>query len=101
MSKSARKLLTMGLPDALVIFGSAGGQHCCDLAQKIGVEKVFIHKYSGILSAYGLSMAKETIENKKFLGLKIHKNEFDFADFEKKVDKFKTTDTKAYSKVKY
>jgi len=57
MAKSARKLLTMGLPDALVIFGSAGGQHCCDLAQKIGVEKIFIHKYSGILSAYGLSMA--------------------------------------------
>ncbi len=37
MAKSARKLLTMGLPDALVIFGSAGGQHCCDLAKLIGV----------------------------------------------------------------
>ena len=43
--------------DALVIFGSAGGQHCCDLASKIGVSKIFIHKYAGILSAYGLSMA--------------------------------------------
>ena len=61
MAKSARKLLTMGLPDALVIFGSAGGQHCCDLAHKIGVSKVFIHKHSGILSAYGLSMAEETV----------------------------------------
>lgn len=37
MAKSARKLLTFGKPDALVIFGSAGGQHCCDLANKIGV----------------------------------------------------------------
>lgn len=37
MAKSARKLLTMGTPDAIVIFGSAGGQHCCDLALKIGV----------------------------------------------------------------
>jgi 5-oxoprolinase (ATP-hydrolysing) len=45
----------MGVPDALVIFGSAGGQHCCDLALKIGVNKIFIHKYSGVLSAYGLS----------------------------------------------
>jgi 5-oxoprolinase (ATP-hydrolysing) len=60
MAKSARKLLTFGIPDALVIFGSAGGQHCCDLATKIGVKNVFIHKYSGILSAYGLSKAVET-----------------------------------------
>lgn len=60
MAKSTRKLLTLGIPDALVIFGSAGGQHCCDLAAKIGVKDVFIHRYSGILSAYGLSKAVET-----------------------------------------
>jgi 5-oxoprolinase (ATP-hydrolysing) len=57
MAKSARKMLTLGKPDAIVIFGSAGGQHCCDLGRKIGVENIFIHKYSGILSAYGLSKA--------------------------------------------
>jgi 5-oxoprolinase (ATP-hydrolysing) len=57
MAKSARKLLTLGVPDALVIFGSAGGQHCCDLGVKIGVKHIFIHRYSGILSAYGLSKA--------------------------------------------
>ncbi len=57
MAKSARKLLTLGTPDAIVIFGSAGGQHCCDLALKVGVKNIFIHKYSGILSAYGLSKA--------------------------------------------
>lgn len=60
MAKSARKLLTFGVPDGLVIFGSAGGQHCCDLAAKLGVKNIFIHKYSGILSAYGLSKAPET-----------------------------------------
>ena len=32
MAKSARKILTLGKPDALVVFGSAGGQHCCDIA---------------------------------------------------------------------
>jgi len=68
MAKSARKLLTLGIPDALVIFGSAGGQHCCDLAEKIGVGRIFIHKYSGILSAFGLSRAVETKENKIFIG---------------------------------
>lgn len=73
MAKSARKLLTFGTPDALVIFGSAGGQHCCDLAEKIGLSKIFVHKYSGVLSAYGLSMAAETAENKFFLGWEIDK----------------------------
>lgn len=57
MAKSARKILTLGRPDALVVFGSAGGQHCCDVATKIGVEHVIVHRFSGILSAYGLSKA--------------------------------------------
>lgn len=57
MAKSARKMLALGIPDALIIFGSAGGQHCCDLASKIGVNNIYIHKFSGILSAFGLSKA--------------------------------------------
>jgi 5-oxoprolinase (ATP-hydrolysing) len=57
MAKSARKILAMGKPDVLVVFGSAGGQHCCDIAEKIGVNHVIVHKFSGILSAYGLSKA--------------------------------------------
>lgn len=78
MAKSTRKLLTMGIPDALVVFGSAGGQHCCDLAQKVGVSKIFIHKFSGALSAYGLSKASESKENKVFLGTTINKHTFNF-----------------------
>ena len=60
MAKSARKILTLGKPDALIIFGSAAGQHCCDVADKIGVSNIFIHRFSGILSAYGMSKAYET-----------------------------------------
>lgn len=60
MAKSARKILTLGKPDALIVFGSAGGQHCCDIASKIGVNHVIVHRFSGILSAYGLSKAYET-----------------------------------------
>ena len=81
MAKSTRKLLTMGIPDALVVFGSAGGQHCCDLAQKVGVSKIFIHKFSGALSAYGLSKASESKENKVFLGTTINKHSFNFKEF--------------------
>jgi 5-oxoprolinase (ATP-hydrolysing) len=41
----------------LVSFGGAGGQHACAIADKLGIRRVLIHKYSSILSAYGLSQA--------------------------------------------
>lgn len=37
----------------LGVFGGAGGQHSCDIARKLGISTVVIHKYSSILSAYG------------------------------------------------
>ncbi|KAH9526938.1 hypothetical protein DERF_000993 [Dermatophagoides farinae] len=41
----------------LTCFGGAGGQHACAIARSLGIEKIFIHKYSGILSAYGIALA--------------------------------------------
>ncbi|KAL4631017.1 5-oxoprolinase isoform X1 [Arapaima gigas] len=41
----------------LACFGGAGGQHACAIARALGMKSVFIHKYSGILSAYGLALA--------------------------------------------
>ncbi|KAM6033035.1 5-oxoprolinase [Chlamydotis macqueenii] len=41
----------------LACFGGAGGQHACAIARALGMGTVFIHKYSGILSAYGLALA--------------------------------------------
>jgi 5-oxoprolinase (ATP-hydrolysing) len=41
----------------LSIFGGAGGQHACAIARELGISKVLIHKYCGILSAYGLGLA--------------------------------------------
>ena len=34
-----------------------GGQHACAIARSLGMSKVFIHKYAGILSAYGMALA--------------------------------------------
>lgn len=42
---------------ALVSFGGAGSQHCCQIAEILGINDILIHPYSGILSAYGISMA--------------------------------------------
>nr|CAB3264567.1 5-oxoprolinase [Phallusia mammillata] len=41
----------------LSCFGGAGGQHACAIARSLGMTKVYIHKYSGILSAYGMALA--------------------------------------------
>ena len=42
----------------LVSFGGAGGQHATAIASNLGIKRVLIHKYSSILSAYGISLAE-------------------------------------------
>ncbi|MEM7508662.1 MAG: hydantoinase B/oxoprolinase family protein [Pseudomonadota bacterium] len=38
-------------------FGGAGGQHACLVADALGMERVFLHPYAGVLSAYGMGLA--------------------------------------------
>ena len=42
---------------ALNCFGGAGGQHACLVADALGMESVFIHPLSSLLSAYGMGLA--------------------------------------------
>lgn len=49
----------------LVCFGGAGAQHACAVARNLGIAKVYIHKYSGILSAYGIGLADQVMERQK------------------------------------
>jgi 5-oxoprolinase (ATP-hydrolysing) len=46
---------------ALQCFGGAGGQHACLVADELGMEAVFIHPYAGVLSAYGMGLADQTV----------------------------------------
>ncbi|KAF4982247.1 hypothetical protein FZEAL_2131 [Fusarium zealandicum] len=41
----------------LACFGGAGGQHACSLAKALSISRIVVHKFSSILSAYGLSLA--------------------------------------------
>ena len=41
-------------------FGGAGGQHACVVADALGIEQVLLHPLSGLLSAYGMGLAKLT-----------------------------------------
>ncbi len=49
----------------LACFGGAGGQHACALARSLGIRKVFIHRFAGILSAYGLGLADVVVEKQE------------------------------------
>ncbi|MCO6185289.1 hydantoinase B/oxoprolinase family protein [Rhizobium sp. L1K21] len=42
---------------ALNAFGGASGQHACLVADALGMKKVLIHPFSGLLSAYGMGLA--------------------------------------------
>jgi len=38
-------------------FGGAGGQHACDIADTLGMTRIFLHPFAGVLSAYGMGLA--------------------------------------------
>ncbi|PSL18502.1 hydantoinase B/oxoprolinase family protein [Shimia abyssi] len=42
----------------LQCFGGAGGQHACLVADALGMTRVFVHPYAGVLSAYGMGLAQ-------------------------------------------
>ncbi|XP_058099124.1 5-oxoprolinase 1 [Magnolia sinica] len=42
---------------ALACFGGAGPQHACSIARSLGMSEVLIHRFCGILSAYGMGLA--------------------------------------------
>jgi 5-oxoprolinase (ATP-hydrolysing) len=43
----------------LQCFGGAGGQHACAVADALGMTRVFVHPFAGVLSAYGMGLADQ------------------------------------------
>jgi 5-oxoprolinase (ATP-hydrolysing) len=46
---------------ALQCFGGAGGQAACLVADELGVTTIFIHPFAGVLSAYGMGLADQSV----------------------------------------
>ncbi|MES2480806.1 MAG: hydantoinase B/oxoprolinase family protein [Pseudomonadota bacterium] len=42
-------------------FGGAGGQHACLVADALGMSRVFVHPLAGVLSAYGMGLADQSL----------------------------------------
>ncbi|NIJ33583.1 hydantoinase B/oxoprolinase family protein [Sphingomonas oligoaromativorans] len=53
----------------LVCFGGAGGQHACLVADALGMERVMIHSYAGVLSAYGMGLADRAVLRERTVAL--------------------------------
>lgn len=48
-------------------FGGAGGQHACLVADALGMERIFIHPFAGVLSAFGMGLADiRTMKEQQF-----------------------------------
>jgi 5-oxoprolinase (ATP-hydrolysing) len=45
----------------LQCFGGAGGQHACLVADELGMRRIFCHPLAGVLSAYGMGMAHQSV----------------------------------------
>jgi len=41
----------------LATFGGAGGQHAVAIANSLGIKQILVHRYSSVLSAYGMALA--------------------------------------------
>eukprot|EP00731_Ephydatia_muelleri_P006021 Em0003g269a len=64
----------------LACFGGAGGQHCCAIARALGMTTVLVHRYSGILSAYGLALADVVYEAQEPCAVVYEASSFQYLD---------------------
>jgi len=42
---------------AMAVFGGAGGQYACLVAERLGIRELVFHPYAGVLSAFGMGVA--------------------------------------------
>jgi len=55
----------------LQCFGGAGGQHACLVADALGMTRVFVHPLAGVLSAYGMGLADQTVIKEQAVEVKL------------------------------
>jgi len=76
----------------LCCFGGASGQVGCSIARNLGINRVFIHKYASILSAYGMGLANVVNEQQE-PSLILFKEE-NFSAIDERIDYLKSESRK-------
>lgn len=54
-------------------FGGAGAQHACLVAQALGIKQILIHPFAGVLSAYGMGLADQSLIREKTIDCELDK----------------------------
>ncbi|HEX2811373.1 MAG TPA: hydantoinase/oxoprolinase family protein [Sphingopyxis sp.] len=54
---------------SLVGFGGAAGQHVCLVADALGIDEILLHPLAGVLSAYGMGLARPSAIRERTLAL--------------------------------
>ncbi len=55
----------------LQCFGGAGGQHACLVADALGMTRVLVHPMAGVLSAYGMGLADQSLMREQSVELRL------------------------------
>ena len=55
----------------LQCFGGAGGQHACLVADALGMTRIFVHPLAGVLSAYGMGLADQSVMREQAVEVKL------------------------------
>ncbi|KAF2760076.1 hypothetical protein EJ05DRAFT_462125 [Pseudovirgaria hyperparasitica] len=77
----------------LATFGGAGGQHAVAIAEALGITQILIHKYSSVLSAYGMALA-DVVDERQEPESKIWSDEGDTREYlQKKMKDLKNRST--------
>ena len=61
----------------LQCFGGAAGQHACLVADELGMKRVLIHPLAGVLSAYGIGLADQTVTRQAALEIPLDESHAD------------------------
>ena len=61
----------------LACFGGAGGQHACLVADALAMDEILIHPLAGVLSAYGMGLAHQSVVREATLGQPLSEGGFD------------------------
>ncbi len=67
----------------LSCFGGAGGQHACAIARALGISRIFISRFAGVLSAYGMGLADVAVDKEEPVSVPFQKETL--ADLEQRL----------------
>ncbi|RKL22567.1 Uncharacterized protein C11D3.15 [Fusarium oxysporum] len=73
----------------LATFGGAGGQHAVAIAESLGIQQILVHRYSSVLSAYGMALADVVDERQEPDSLVWKDDDKTVNELKKKMEKLK------------